>query len=86
MDALGVGVSAVKAGSKELRAIVRDLRKGLVVESDGKAKVKIVDEATGQPLRYADNRPVGMPSSPCGRTVNDVRRRLRALGALKEGK
>jgi hypothetical protein len=79
-------MSAVKAGSKELRAMVRDLRKGLVVESDGKAKVRIVDAMTGLPLRYENGQPVGMPNSPCGRTVNDLRRRLRAVGALKEGK
>lgn len=79
-------MAAVKAGSKELRAIARDLRKGLVVISDGKAKVKIVDAGTHTPLRYDNGQPVGMPNSPCGRTVNDVRRRLRAVGALKEGK
>lgn len=77
-------MGTVRAGSKELRAIARDLRVGLVLVSDGKAKVKIIDEATGDVLRYADNRPVGMPNSPCGRTVNDVRRRLEKLGALQD--
>lgn len=76
-------MSTVKAGSKELRALARQLRPGLVLESDGKAKVRIVDSRTGEPLRYDDGRVLGMPNSPCGRTVNDVRKRLIAAGALK---
>lgn len=77
---------AVKAGSKELRALARELRSGLVLESDGKSKVVIVDGATGQPLRYGDGRKVGMPNSPCRSTVHDVRRRLVEVGAIERGR
>lgn len=76
-------MSTVKAGSKELRMIARQLRAGLVLVADGKAKVRVVDSRTGEPLRYEDGRVVGMPNSPCGRTVNDVRKRLEKAGALK---
>jgi hypothetical protein len=73
----------VRAGSKDLRALARDLRPGLVLESDGKAKVRIIDSASGQPLRYPDGRVAGMPNSPCELTVRDLRKRLKRLGALK---
>lgn len=72
----------VKAGSKELRQLARRLRPGLRLVADGKSKVVITDGA-GRPLRYPDGRPVGMPNSPCPRTVKDVERRLVALGALR---
>jgi hypothetical protein len=76
-------MATVKAGSKDLRALARELRFGLVLESDGKSKVRIVDTQTGLPLRYDDGRVVGMPNSPCGKTVKQVRRRLESVGALK---
>lgn len=79
-------MSAVKAGSKDLRTLARDLRKGLVLEADGKAKVRIVDAVSGEPLRYPDGRVVGMPNSPCRSTVHDLRRRLLRVGAIEGGR
>lgn len=75
----------VRAGSKELRKLARQLAPGLRLEPDGKAKLRIVQE-NGEPLRYEDGRPVGLPNSPAPRTVDDVAVRLRKVGALRESK
>lgn len=72
----------VRAGSKELRALARELRAGIRLVPDGKAKVRLVD-ADGEPIRYPDGRIVGMPNSPGHASVRTLRARLLALDLLE---
>lgn len=72
----------VRAGSSDLRKLTRKLQSGFYLVSDGKSKTVIM-RPNGEPLRYEDGRPVGLPNSPCRRTFDDVQKRLKAVGALK---
>ena len=70
----------VRAGSKDLRALSRRLKPGIVLMPHGKAKVRLVRD--GKQLRYADGRPISMPNSPTDRTVRDLEKRLTREGLL----
>lgn len=76
----------VRAGHKDLRALARALRPGLHLESDGKAKVRIVEDDSGEVLRWEDGRPVSMANSPNSATVRITRFRLQRIGALGKRK
>jgi hypothetical protein len=72
----------MKAGSKELRELQRHLV-GCHLEPDGKAKARVVDDATGRPIRLADGRPLTFPNSPSHGSVRQLRVRLRRHGLLE---
>lgn len=71
----------MKAGSKDLRELQRHLV-GCHLESDGKAKAIVVDDATGKPIRIDDGRPLSFPNSPSAGSVRQLRVRLRQRGLL----
>ena len=79
-------MGAVRAGSPDLRKLARRLKPGYHLEADGKAKVRIVVTATGEPVRMPDGRPIGMPNSVGSEMARTVERRLAALGLLKTGR
>lgn len=76
-------MAEVKAGSKELRALVRRFKPGYHIVADGKAKVIIIGP-DGNPVRRQDGRHLGLPNSPHPSSITEHIHRLRENGVLLE--
>jgi hypothetical protein len=73
----------MRAGSKELRELVRRFRPGYSLRSAGSINPKpYVIGPDGEPVRMEDGRPLRLPSTPSPRDVYTHERKLRRYGVI----